>query len=301
MAAWWGGLCILLFVSAAARAQQLEPRAYSNVPVDLHFLIVGYTYSSGGLATDPAQRLDRAELDIHAPLVAYARGFDAWGKSAKFDAVLGAACLSGSAEANGVPVSRDVCGALDPAFRVTVNLYGAPALPLKAFAGYQQDLIFGVSLQVVPPLGQYDSSRLVNLGSNRWAFKPEVGLSKKLGALAVETALGAAFFTANDDFFGGRRREQEPIVTAQVHLIYEFRRGSWVALNANYYARGRTTIDGVKQDDELSNSRFGITLALPLNRQHSIKVHASDGISVRSGEDFRTLGVAWQYRWSTGS
>ena len=301
MAAWRGGLCILLFVSAAAHAQQLEPRAYSNVPVDLHFLIVGYTYSSGGLATDPAQRLDHAQLDIHAPLVAYARGFDAWGKSAKFDAVLGAACLSGSAEANGVPVSRDVCGGLDPAFRVTVNLYGAPALPLKAFAGYRQDLIFGVSLQVVPPLGQYDSNRLVNLGSNRWAFKPEVGLSKKLGALVVETALGAAFFTANDEFVGGRRREQEPIVTAQVHLIYEFRGGSWVALNANYYARGRTTVEGVKQNDELSNSRLGITFALPLNRQHSIKLHASDGISVRSGADFRTLGVAWQYRWSTGS
>ena len=233
--------------------------------------------------------------------MAYARGFDAWGKSAKFDAVLGAACLSGSAEANGVAVSRDVCGGLDPAFRVTVNLYGAPALPLKAFAGYRQDLIFGVSLQVVPPLGLYDSSRLVNLGSNRWAFKPEVGLSKKLGALVVETALGASLFTANDDFFGGRRREQEPIVTAQVHLIYEFRGGSWVALNANYYARGRTTVDGVKQNDELSNSRLGITFALPLNRQHSIKLHASDGISVRSGADFRTLGVAWQYRWSTGS
>jgi hypothetical protein len=233
--------------------------------------------------------------------VAYARGFDAWGKSAKFDAVLGAACLSGSAEANGVAVSRDVCGGLDPAFRVTVNLYGAPALPLKAFAGYRQDLIFGVSLQVVPPLGQYDASRLVNLGSNRWAFKPEVGLSKKLGALVVETALGASFFTANDDFLGGRRREQEPIVTAQVHLIYEFGGGSWVALNANYYARGRTTVEGVKQNDELSNSRLGITFALPLNRQHSIKLHASDGISVRSGADFRTLGVAWQYRWSTGS
>ena len=132
--------------------------------------------------------------------MAYARGFDAWGKSAKFDAVLGAACLSGVRRGERRGGAREVCGGLDPAFRVTVNLYGAPALPLKAFAGYRQDLIFGVSLQVVPPLGQYDSSKLVNLGSNRWAFKPEVGLSKKLGALVVETALGASLFTANDDF-----------------------------------------------------------------------------------------------------
>lgn len=295
-----GGLAVLYFEAAAVHAQQLEPRAYFNAPVGLNFLIAGYTYSAGGLATDPAQPLENAQLDIHAPIVAYARAFDAWGKSAKFDAVLGAGCLSGTAESNGVPVSRDICGGLDPAFRVTVNLYGAPALSLEEFRGYRQDLIFGVSLQVVAPLGQYDPDRLVNLGTNRWIFKPEVGMSKKLGALTVEAALGVALFTTNDDYFGGRTREQEPIVSTQLHLIYEFLGGTWVAVNGTYYGGGRTMIDGVKQNDALGNSRLGATVALPLDRRNSIKLHASKGVSVRFGQDFNTFGVAWQYRWGAG-
>jgi len=291
---------LIALAAPLAQAQQLEPRAYSNVPVGLNFLIAGYTYSSGGLATDPALPLENAKLDIHAPFVAYARAFDAWGKAAKFDAVLGAGCLSGSADSNGVPVSRDICGGLDPAFRVTVNFYGAPALRPAEFRGYRQDLILGASVQVIAPLGQYDPSRLVNLGTNRWTLKPELGLSKRLGALIVEAALGAAFFTTNDEFFGGKTREQDPVVSTQLHLIYEFAGGTWLAVNGTYYTGGQTTVDGAKQNDELSNSRLGATLAFPVDRRNSIKLHANKGVSVRFGEDFSTLGVAWQHRWGAG-
>jgi hypothetical protein len=293
-------LFLSLLVAAGAQAQQLEPRAYSNVPVGMNFFIAGYTYSSGGLSTDPALPLDNAQLDIHAPFIAYARAFDAWGKSAKFDTVLAAACLSGEAESDGVPVSREICGGLDPAFRLTVNLYGAPAMGLAEFRSYRQDLIVGVSLQVGVPLGQYDPDRLVNLGTNRWTFRPEVGVSKRFGSMTAEAALGASFYTTNDDYFGGKRREQDPVVSGQLHLIFEFSGGSWLALNANYYTGGRTTVNGVQQNDELSNSRLGATFAWPLDRNHSIKLHASDGVSVRTGDDFTTFGVAWQYRWLAG-
>ena len=291
---------VLALSATPVWAQQLEPRAYSNVPVGLNFLVAGYTYSTGGLATDPATSLQNAELEIHAPLLAYARSFDTWGKSAKFDAVLAAGCVSGSAEANGVPVSRDICGGLDPAFRVTVNFYGAPALSLDEFRSYRQDLIAGASLQVVAPLGQYDPARLVNLGTNRWTVKPEIGLSKKLGALTIEGALGVAFFTDNDEYYDGRTREQAPLVSTQAHLIYEFPGGTWAAVNATYYAGGRTTLDGAKQNDELANTRLGITLALPVDRHNSVKLYASKGVSVRFGEDFSIVGAAWQYRWGAG-
>jgi hypothetical protein len=292
--------CLLMLAAASARAQHLEPRAYANTPVGMNFLIAGYTYSTGGLATDPALPLTNAQLEIHAPFVAYARAFDAWGKSAKFDTVIASACLDGTADLNGSPVSRDVCGLVDPTFRVSVNLYGAPALQLKDFASYKQDLIVGASLLVQAPLGQYDPTRLVNLGTNRWAFRPEIGVSKALGALTVEAMLGATLFTTNDDFFGGQRREQDPVYSTQLHLIYQFTGGTWIAVNGNYYMGGRTTVDGVAQNDELSNSRFGVTLALPWDRLHSIKLYASEGVAVRAGSDFKTVGLAWQYRWGGG-
>ncbi|HET9734760.1 MAG TPA: transporter [Burkholderiales bacterium] len=295
------GVWVLLLTAAAARAQHLEPRAYINTPVGMNFLIAGYTYSSGGLATDPAVPLTNAQLDIHTPFVAYARAFDAWGKSAKFDAVFAGGCLDGTADLNGARVSRDICGMLDPTMRVAVNFYGAPALEGKDFATYRQDLIIGGSLQVQAPLGQYDPTRLVNLGSNRWAFRPELGVSKVLDRrLLVEATLGVNFYTANDDFFGGQRREQDPVLATQLHFVYLFRGGSWIALDANYYSGGRTTVDGVEQNDELGNSRLGLTYSHPWDRQHSLKLYVSEGISVRYGSDFTIVGLAWQYRWGGG-
>jgi hypothetical protein len=293
-------LSVLLLAAGSARAQHLEPRAYANAPVGMNFLIAGYVYSTGGLSTDPAQPLTNAQLDIHTPILAYAHAFDAWGRSAKFDTVFAGGCLNGTAEVNGVPAQREICGMLDPTFRVSVNLYGAPALQLKDFASYKQDLIVGASLLVQAPLGQYDPNRLVNLGANRWVFRPEIGVSKALGALTAEAIVSASFYTTNDEYYLGRTREQEPVVATQLHLIYQFAGGTWLAVNANYYTGGRTTVDGVAQNDELGNSRLGVTLALPWDRKHSLKLYASEGVSVRYGDDFKTFGIAWQYRWGGG-
>ena len=294
------GICLSLLAAAGARAQQLEPRAYINLPVGTNFLVAGYSYSSGGLATDPAVALTNAKLNIHTPYVGYAHAFDAWGKSAKFDAALGSGCLDGSAQVNGAPASRDVCGLLDPTLRVSVNFYGAPALEARDFAAYRQDLIVGASIQVQAPLGQYDPTRLVNLGSNRWAFRPELGVSKLFDRLLVEAIFSATFYTTNDDFFGGNRREQDPVLATQLHLIYLLRGGAWIALDANYYSGGRTTVNGVGQNDELGNSRLGLTYSYPWDRQNSLKLYVSEGISVRYGEDFSVVGLAWQYRWGGG-
>ena len=44
----------------------------------------------------------------------------------------------------------------------------------------------------------------------------------------------------------------------------------------------------------------GATLALPVNRHHSIKLYASTGLSIRTGTDYDAVGAAWQYRWGEG-
>jgi hypothetical protein len=291
---------LLLAGSPGARAQQLEPRSYANVPVGMNFLIAGYVQASGGYAADPALPLTGARLKLQTPVLAYARSLDVGGKSAKIDVVTAGGCVSGNALFNGAPASRDVCGMLDPALRFSMNFYGAPALTLGQFRDYRQDLVVGGSLQVQAPLGQYDPSRLVNLSTNRWTFRPEVGLSKTLRPVTLEAALGASLFTTNGNFYGGRTREQAPIYSGQFHVIYEFRGGVWAALNATYYTGGRTTVNGVENNDELGNSRLGLTLALPVDRRNSIKLYASRGLSVRTGTDFDLYGAAWQYRWGGG-
>jgi hypothetical protein len=160
--------------------------------------------------------------------------------------------------------------------------------------------VVGVSLQITAPLGQYDPDRLVNLGTNRWTFKPEFGFSKKLGRWILEGTGGANLYTDNDDFFGGQHRSQAPIYSAQGHVIYIWPRGTWAALDATYYTGGRSTVDGVEGDDLQRNWRTGLTLALPVNRRNSIKLYVSQGVYTRVGDDFVLGGVGWQHRWGGG-
>ena len=145
----------------------------------------------------------------------------------------------------------------DPRFRFSFNLFGAPALSAKDFANYQQDLIVGVSFQASAPLGQYDNSKLLNLGNNRWSFKPELGISKAWGPWTFEVAPSVTFFSDNTDFLGGNRFAQAPIYAVQAHLLYTFQSGVWMALDGIYFAGGHTTLNGVRSDNEQRNTRAG--------------------------------------------
>jgi hypothetical protein len=167
-------------------------------------------------------------------------------------------------------------------------------------ASYRHDLIIGGSLQVSLPVRQYDRDKLVNIGTNRWYVKPELGISKGLGRWTLEGTASATIFGDNDDFFGGKHREQAPIYGFQGHLVYGFPSGIWGALTAAHFSGGRTTLDGVRGNDLQQNSRLAATLAFPVNRQNSIKIYASSGVYTRTGTDFDTIGLAWQYRWGGG-
>jgi len=290
----------LLLASAAAQAQDLEPRPYSNAPVGLNFLVAAYAYSQGGLSVDPSLPIQDAKLKIHAVVLAYARTLDLWGKSGKFDVILPYADLAGTALVAGEARDRIVSGFADPRFRMSVNLYGAPALSMKEFAAYRQDLVIGTSVQVSAPGGQYDPARAINIATNRWSIKPDIGFSKAFGDLKADLTGGVTFYSSNDDFFGGKTREQAPVYSAQAHLTYDFGGGIWAGIGATYYIGGRTTVNGVRNDDALKNSRVGATLALPLDRRNSLKFHASSGVTTRIGTSFDTVGVAWQYRWGEG-
>ncbi len=196
--------------TSTATAQDLEPRAYTNTPIGLNFLLAGYVYQEGEVATDPSLPFDDASLHVHSAVLAYARSLSLLGKSAKVDIIVPYSWLDGSATFQGESVERIVDGFADPRFRLSVNLYGAPALALDEFANYRQDVIVGVSLQFSPPLGQYDPDKLVNIGSNRWTFKPEIGISKAFGPLILEVAPSMILYTDNDDFLGDKVREQDP-------------------------------------------------------------------------------------------
>jgi hypothetical protein len=298
--------CVMISVAATlaaatgAQAQDAEPRLYSNTPVGLNFLIAGYIYSQGKLAFDPSLPIADAQFRAHTGAVAYVRSFDLFGLSAKADVIVPFSGFSADGLVAGRFQERNITGLGDPRFRVSVNLFGAPALSLKEFANYRHDLVVGATLQVSAPLGQYDNARLLNLGGNRWSFRPEIGISKAWGTWTFELAPSVTFFTANPDFASGKRFAQAPLFLVRGSIIHSFSNGMWASLDGSYFRGGRTTVDGVPGDNEQENIRAGVTLAFPVNRQNSIKFNASTGLYTRTGSDFTLVGVAWQYRWGGG-
>jgi len=294
--------CYTFFVSASfsANATDIDPRSYTNIPINVNFLTVGYAYTTGNVSFPPPVPISNGKMDFHTAVAAYSRSLDIFGLSGKVDAILPVAWISGKADVLGEPLNRNISGFADPRLRFYVNFFGAPAMSMKDFSNYRQNLIIGGSLTVVAPGGQYDPDRLINVGSNRWAFKPELGVSKAFGPLTAEIATGAYFFTDNSQPFQGNIQHQDPLYTLQGHLILNIVSGIWGAFDVNYYNGGRTETDRKSLDNRLESWRVGGTLSVPVNRQHTIKLYGSTGIYSRIGSDFDVVGISWQYRWGGG-
>ena len=293
------GLLFTLLMCAAfeSPAQELEPRAYSPSPVGTNFLLAGYARSSGNVVVDASLPLSDVDAQLNFGTLAYGHTFGVLGRSANVLVVAPYVWGEVSGNVNEEAASITRSGPGDPRLRLSVNLLGGPALPPAEFAVRKPATTLGASLTVVPPLGEYYPEKLINLGANRWAFKPELGLSVPVGRWSLDAYAGVWLFGDNDEFFGGVRREQDPIGALQFHASYTFRPRLWVAFDSTWYAGGRSTVNGVEKSDRQENTRIGLTLSLPFGNRQSIKLTLSDGATTRVGGDFSTFGVAWQYAW----
>jgi hypothetical protein len=281
-----------------AAAQELEPRAYAASPVGLNFLVLAAGRSGGGVLVDPSLPVDDVEATVHSAAVGAGRTMNVLGRTALVVAALPYAWAeaTGSVGEEARRVSRS--GLADPRLKVSVNLIGGRALTAREFAKGAPRTIVGVSLTVLPPLGDYQRTRLINVGANRWSFKPEIGLSRAVGRWTIEGYGGVSLFTVNDQFYPGEQvRRQAPIGALQAHVGYTQRPRLWAAFDATWYSGGTTQVDGVTKADLQRNSRIGATLSLPIARQQSLKISASAGATTRIGANFRTIAAAWQIAW----
>jgi hypothetical protein len=288
----------LLLMPLSASSQELEPGAYWPIPVGLNIVTAVNSFNWGDLAFDPSAPIDEASATINTTALAFTRAFSLAGRSANGGAML--PVIAGHLEGRYLNEPAEVgrFGQGDPRFRLAINLYGAPAMTLKEFASYRQRTIVGVSVTVAAPLGQYDAAKLINLGTNRWSIKPELGVSRAYGQWVVEAMAGVWLFTDNTDFFGGRTREQERIVATQIHVTYKFGRSMWLAADANYFAGGRTTIGGRQNLDLQRNSRVGATFSAAVDRHQAIRMSVSRGAFTTIGADFTSIAVGYNYAWS---
>ena len=285
------------FLAPPARAQELEPRLLANVPVHTNFVVAGYAFTRGNILLDPAVPIEGLDGNLHTFLGAYVRSIYFFGLSGKVDAVVPFASGDWTGLLEGQDTARSVAGFGDPRIRLSVGLAGSPALEKSEFAGWKQKTVVGAALQLVMPFGQYEASRLINLSSNRWTFRPQVGVSHAMGPWILESNAAVWLFTDNPDFFGGQRLEQRPLFAFKVHGIRTLSRGWWFSLGAGYGVGGRSLLDGVERDLHISTFRFGGVVAAPLGRGHSVKLVLNSGARIERGPDFDGIALTYQYVW----
>lgn len=281
----------------AVKAQELEPRAYVPSPVGLNLVVTTLSSTRGDVVFDAGSLFSNVHAKIDVAGLGLGRVFDLGGRQASVVVVAPYATgdVTGDVGEEARAVSRTGIG--DLRIRLAAILLGAPAMTPKAFAASTPQTTLGASLTVVAPTGQYDSTKLVNIGTHRWALKPEIALTVPRGRWDFDAYAAIAVFQDNPDFFGGHVRHQDPIASLQGHVSYTFRPRLWVALDATYYTGGVTTVAGLRNDDRQDNARVGATLSVPFGKQQSLKFSYSDGAITRIGGKFTQFGVAWQYAW----
>jgi hypothetical protein len=286
---------LLLLIAANVEAQELEPRAYSPSPIGTTFVIGGFGKSEGGILFDQSVDVDNVEADLWIATPGFGYTFGLAGRQARLLAVFPIAWGTIAGDVGAQPQSQDLAGLADPRIKLSVGLKGAPALAVAEFARAPRGLATGASVTVMPPLGQYNSGQLVNLGYHRWAFKPEVGFSYPAGRWTMDGSAGVWLFTTNESYFpGNARKEQDPVVALQGHVSYALPRRAWFAINGTWFGGGETRVDRALNPDEQRNVRMGATLSIPIMRQQSLKFIYSTGATTRRGSDFNTFNVTWQ-------
>jgi len=288
-----------------AWGQDLAPRAYVITPLHWNAVTLTYTYNTGSLLFDGAVPITGATANISAPSITYYHALNFFGRSANILASLPYGVGNFQGHAIGAEQHAYRSGLLDSVYRFSVNLKGGPAMPAREFQKWRQKMLIGVSFKVVAPTGQYDPTKLINWGNNRWAFKPELGYSQRWGHWVLDAYAAGWFFTTNQEFFshneffpGTQTQSENPVVAFEGHLSYDFKPRLWVSLDGNFWHGGETSLSGVPNLATVQkDSRVGVTASIPITKHQSLKISYNNGAYINYGGNYQNISLAWQYSW----
>ena len=287
----------------ALRAQSLAPRAYVITPDQTNAVILTESFYNGGLNFNGTIPITGATGTYSIPTFSYYHSFSFFGRSANFTAVLpyGVGTFQGSVLGTEKEIYRS--GLADAQFRLSVNLKGGPAMSVQQFAKWKQKLLLGASLVVIPPTGQYDGTKIVNWGTNRWSIKPELGYSQRWGNWILDAYGGVWLYGTNNASYDiplPEPQSEGPVGSFEGHLSYDIGKNKrfWVSLDGNFWFGGVTSLNGIPNSEtKQTSSRVGTTVSLPIGKHQSVKIAYSVGDYVRFGGNYHNVQVAWQYFW----
>jgi hypothetical protein len=286
---------VLLLIRLPLTGQELEPRLYAALPKNMNAIAIAYGLSHGNVLTDPSLPIANFTITAHNASAVYAHTFALAKKLARAQLTLPFLHMIGQAQINGRDTSAIRTGFGDARLRFSINLLGTPAYDKREFTSYTQKTVLGVSFVTSVPVGLYYEDKRVNIGSNRWAFKPEVGISKRIKRIYAEAFSGVWFFTANRKYLESNTLIQHPVFSIQGHVSYYFKNLMGLSVSGTWFNGGKTLINSIPTGDLLDSWRLGGMWTIPLKRGHSFKLQFHTGAFTNRGYDYDIVLLVYQY------
>jgi hypothetical protein len=270
----------LALLAALALGVLLAPPLAAQVPARFYWKTLSganavpliYNSMSGNTNPfDPAHVVSPgADIEASLAIAGYGRTFTLFGRGALVAVLVPMGNISGEVTAAGLTVSQAARGFGDPTVEFDLNLIGPKAQTnlvdvLRYQPGFSLDLIVDLAV----PLGEYDDSRSLNLGQNRWYGRVGAPIVWQLGTWApgqrttLEFLPAVWLFGENDDFVG-QTLETDPLFQLDAHLTRDFTTHLWGSLDGSWYQGGKASVDGV-EGEKLDNLAFGLTLGYQIN------------------------------------
>ena len=284
----------LVSIASEAGAQELEPRAYAANPIGVTFAGFAVIYSTGDVVLEPTSPITNVSAKLYIGTLGAGGTFPLFGRTASLGVGIPYAWGKVSGQIDEAARSAERAGLADVRMRFAVNLLGGRAMALPEFVRRTPSTTVGASLTVSMPTGQYFDDKLVNIGTNRWALKPEIGVSHPAGPWTLELYGGGWFFTDNSSYLVDKTRAQHSMLSLQSHVGYTVQPRLWVTADVTYYAGGRVVVDGAPASSWQENARIGLTASMPVRKTNSLKLAWSTGAITRLGGNFSTWSIGWQ-------
>ena len=282
-------------------AQFTDPRNYDNTPVGTNQVELAYAYARSNASIDTSLIVTGARVNLNQGSIGYTRYFGLFHRLFWVKATLPMAGLDGSI--SDTKVQGSVTGTGDTSYQISALLKGGPALSLAQFENYKPTTTVGMSISITAPTGLYDSIKVLNLGSDRWSFKPEIALSHPFGPeqkWQLDAYANAYFFTNNTSYHGVEILRQDPLPGIEGHMSYSFVNSLWVSFDTRYSLRGVTFVNGVNQNNSQQNFSLGTELNVSLNARNSLVFGFDKALVHKNGPALTGFGVKYNFTWGKG-
>jgi hypothetical protein len=283
---------VVLLCASYAAAQGEGPRVFLLQPTGNQVVTFTYLRIWQSFSFAEGFAISGVDAKAHLFLPAYTRFFGIKGRVAQIWLDPSWRILEASVALQPTPgitpttATARVSGAGDPYVAFRVGLLGAPALTRSEFALHPREFQLYALVGIFLPIGEYNRTRPLSLGSNRWAFRFGVPMVEAFGdperPVNLEVVPSVYIFMDNTDPFGATRRQQKPLFSVESHIDHNFTSKLWASLDTYYRNGAETTTDGVRDNNRINQLQIGPTVGYQVTKVLGVQV--SSGVIVARGE-----------------